>query len=106
MLLVISEALVRPDNRARMERASQAMILASRTEAGCLGYSYGWSLTDPDTLVVVEQWRDAAALRDHFQTPHMADFLKELAEMGNPEPHITVHETDAGHRIGRYARPG
>lgn len=82
MLIVIATAKVDPANRARMEEVGAAMVTASRLEAGCLGYSYAWDYLEPDTMRATELWRDAAALRFHFATPHMAAFLRALKEMG------------------------
>ena len=44
-----------------------------RAEDGCLQYDYHISCEAPDTVVLLEQWRDAAALERHQAQPHMAD---------------------------------
>lgn len=106
MLIVIATAVVEERNRQRMEEVGRAMIEASRGEEGCLGYAYAWDFLQPNVMNAIELWRDEAALRSHFRTPHMAAFLKPLGEMGNPSPRITVHPAEGGHEINRYfARP-
>ena len=42
-----------------------------RAEDGCLQYDYHISCEAPDTVVLLEQWRDAAALEQHQKQPHM-----------------------------------
>ena len=42
-----------------------------RQEDGCLQYDYHLSCEFPDTVVLVERWRDAAALEAHMNQPHM-----------------------------------
>lgn len=42
-----------------------------RAEDGCLQYDYHISCEAPDTVVLLEKWRDAAALERHQQQPHM-----------------------------------
>ena len=62
--------------------AAEAMIRASRQEAGCLAYSYARDVLEPDTLRIAERWADDAALAAHFQTAHMAAFNAVLASLG------------------------
>ena len=52
----------------------QAMI---RAEDGCLQYDYHLSLEKEDTVVLLEKWRDSAALAAHMAQPHM-ETLKEF----------------------------
>jgi quinol monooxygenase YgiN len=61
--------------------AAQAMIAASRAEPGCLEYAYSRDLLEPDTLRIVERFKDEAALSVHFQTPHMEAFQQKLAAL-------------------------
>lgn len=44
-----------------------------RSEDGCLQYDYHISCEEPDTVVLLEKWRDAAALEAHLAQPHMAE---------------------------------
>ena len=107
MPIFVANAKVEGGNRGRMQEAREAMVAASRAEAGRLSYTYAWDFAEPDTLRAVELWRDAEALRFHFATPHMAAFLKTLKEMGNPPPEITVYEAGNPHPIAGYGRrPG
>ena len=43
-----------------------------RAEDGCLQYDYHLSCEEKDTVVLIECWRDAAALSAHAAAPHMA----------------------------------
>ena len=104
MLIVVGNARVEPENRERLMRASEAMITASRLEEGCAGYNYAIDILEPGMMRVIELWRDEAALRFHFRTPHMAAFLGELAAMGS-RPDIVVYEAGNPHPISGYALP-
>ncbi|WP_341712827.1 putative quinol monooxygenase [Erythrobacter sp.] len=72
------------------------MAHTSRAEDGCLDYTFARDLTDPDTLVLYERWRDRAALDAHFVSPHMAEFQKALAAGPGAERNIRLYETDDG----------
>jgi quinol monooxygenase YgiN len=52
--------------RPEMERVVQA----SRKEPGCLSYSYGFDLLEPDIIRVFEVYRDDAALKAHGESAH------------------------------------
>ena len=54
--------------RALKDSGAQAAV---RAEDGCLQYDYHISCEVPDTVVLLEKWRDAAALERHQQQPHM-----------------------------------
>ena len=56
--------------RTLKERGLQAAVQA---EDGCFQYDYHLSCETPDTVVLLEQWRDAAALAAHSGQPHMAE---------------------------------
>lgn len=103
MLIVIAEAEVPEASRVTLIAAATAMVTASRQEAGCLGYDYAFDLLDPGKLRVLEQWKDEAALRFHFTTPHMAAFLAALAADRNVKTKIVVYEGSNPHDIGKYA---
>ncbi len=79
MIIVTGHARTKPGGVKRLGDANRTMIAASRAEEGCLAYSYGVDLTDPDRLIVLEYWRDQAALDAHFTTPHMAEWRKAIA---------------------------
>ena len=67
------------------ERAIEAAIpLAKETrkEPGCRFYSFYQDIESPGVFRVFEEWDDDAALKAHFQTPHMAAFRAVLGEIG------------------------
>lgn len=61
--------------------AARAMVAESRKEKGCLDYAFARDFNDSKTVRIVERWSDQAALTAHFQTPHMAQFQKAMAEV-------------------------
>lgn len=50
-----------------------------RAEAGNESYAYYFSMDDPETLLLVDKWRDQAALDFHHQT----SMMKDIAELRN-----------------------
>ena len=68
-------------------RANRPNVLA---EDGCIEYDAAIDVTQgpafqapmgPDTFVVVEKWRDIAALEAHIRAPHMAAYASQTKAM-------------------------
>jgi quinol monooxygenase YgiN len=61
------------------------MVPPSLAEPGCLEYRPLLDPERPDVVVMVERWRDQAALEEHFTSPHFADVAPRLAPLlGGP----------------------
>ena len=77
---------------AAIKDAVAAMETASRAEAGCRDYTFAVELNDPDRLRITECWADTAALKSHFETPHMAAFNQAMASAGSRSVNIACYE--------------
>jgi quinol monooxygenase YgiN len=71
----------------------EALERETRKEPGCLGYTVHRSKDDPRTFFLFEQWRDEAALEEHYGLRHFVEHgingVRTLAEsrtafMGSP----------------------
>ena len=83
------------DNPDTVE-AIKTMVSASRAEDGCYTYTFAQDLSDPDTLIIYERWRDQAALAAHGASAHMAEFQKVMAANPPVERDLRIYETDDG----------
>jgi quinol monooxygenase YgiN len=97
MIIVAGTARVSPGALERAQGAMQRVIAATRRESGCLFYSYGVDVTAPDTILILEYWKDTAALKSHFAEPHIAEWMKTIGEIGVLSQDIKVFEV-AGER--------
>ncbi|WP_299324319.1 putative quinol monooxygenase [Parasphingopyxis sp.] len=79
--MIIVEGWVRMEagELDRLHDAAVAMIEETRKESGCISYSYGRALEEPDVMRIAEIWEDQDALNAHFQAPHMATFNQALS---------------------------
>jgi quinol monooxygenase YgiN len=62
----------RPDDRDEIATTLRELAAASRQEPGCITYIPHRVESDPDTIVIYEQYRDQAALDAHRASPHFA----------------------------------
>lgn len=78
MILVHGTIPIRPDCREEALKLARGMTEATRAEPGCISYDFYVGLSDPNTLMLFQEWESMEALMRHFQTPHMEEFLRAL----------------------------
>ena len=64
----------RSDDRDEIAQILRELTRLSRQEEGCVSYIPHTVESDPDTVVIYEQYRDEAAAEHHRATPHFAKF--------------------------------
>ena len=64
----------RPEDRDEIARILRDLAVLSRQEEGCIYYIPHTVESNPDTIIIYEQYRDEAALEHHRGTAHFARF--------------------------------
>jgi quinol monooxygenase YgiN len=91
MIVVVGRVSTDADKRDELVRVGQAVAAASRAEAGCLGYRL-YEATDLDNeFVFVEEWESDEALKRHFATPHIAEFMQAVPGVITAPPDVKFH---------------
>ena len=54
------------------EMVSSGTVAAIRAEDGNVRYEYFFPMEDPETVLLIDQWRDQAAIDVHHASPMMA----------------------------------
>lgn len=99
MLLVIGTIRLPPEKLREARPAMRDMILGSRAEEGCHGYSYSEDVLEPGLIHVNEVWRDQAALDAHFASDHIAVWRATWFELGITDRNLFLYEVGAQRRI-------
>jgi quinol monooxygenase YgiN len=63
-----------PEDRAEVAETLRLLAAASRQEPGCVSYIPHQVEGDPDTVLIYEQYRDAAAQAAHRESEHFKQF--------------------------------
>ena len=79
MIHVVAVIKAKTGKRNAILSAAENNLASVLAESGCIEYSlvfdadFGAFQTElgPDTFLVIEKWRDAAALKAHTSAPHM-----------------------------------
>ena len=82
MIVVSGVIEVAPTDTAPAKEAAIALAHETRSESGCRFYAFYEDIEAPGVFRVFEEWDDDAALKAHFETPHMAAFRARLADIG------------------------
>lgn len=85
MIIVHGTFPVKPELRDDALKMMRSMATASKAEFGCITYEFYVGLSDPNTLLLFQEWESVEALQGHFETNHMEDFLKKLPDVLNGE---------------------
>jgi quinol monooxygenase YgiN len=62
------------ENRAEVRGILQNLGAASRQEPGCVSYVTHYVESEPDTVVIYEQYRDAESLEAHRASGHFDEW--------------------------------
>ncbi|MCW2774307.1 MAG: antibiotic biosynthesis monooxygenase [Nocardioides sp.] len=77
-LHVVAHFHAAPGRGPELRALLAPLVAPTSTEDGCLTYRLHEDGSDPDHLVFIEEWRDAASLEVHMQTPHVAGMLADV----------------------------
>ena len=84
-----------PIKEGKLEEAIAAfkeLMVQVAKEEGTLSYTLNRNRSDPNTLVVMERYKDKAALDAHSSSPHFKAFFAKSRELMGGKPEITVME--------------
>lgn len=82
MIIVSGKVVTQPGALDGVRAAMRDVIAATRAESGCIDYSYGVDVLDPNTIIILEYWESWAALEAHFRAPHMQPWGEALKAAG------------------------
>jgi quinol monooxygenase YgiN len=64
----------RTEDREEIAGILRELTAASRQEPGCVSYIAHTIESEPDTVLIYEQYRDDAAVEAHRNTPHFSKY--------------------------------
>jgi quinol monooxygenase YgiN len=90
MLAVIAKIPVKEDRLNEAVEAFKQLIAEVAKEEGTLYYTLNVSKEAPNTLVVLERYRDKEAFKVHSSTTHFNAFFAKAGALFAGKPEITV----------------
>jgi quinol monooxygenase YgiN len=95
MIVVVGRVITDGDKREQLIRVGQTVAAASRRETGCISYRLYEDTEVENEFVFVEEWDSADALKEHFTTPHIADFMKAIPATIVAPPDVKFHTIES-----------
>jgi quinol monooxygenase YgiN len=92
MHVIAGKFTVKPERVQDLVKLSLDMYGPSRAEAGCISYNFYEDKGTPNGFLFFEEWKDQAAIDEHFQTPHFRHFMDEFPSMIVGQPLIRIYE--------------
>jgi quinol monooxygenase YgiN len=72
----------------QLMRATQEQV---RAQPGCISYDFAETLDDPGHFIVASQWRDRAALEEHYRSQAFAGYQAAIADQLVRSSDLHVH---------------
>jgi quinol monooxygenase YgiN len=91
MIIVVGRVKTDADRRAALIGVGQAVAAASRAEAGCMSYRLYEDTEIENEFVFIEEWDGEEALKRHFSSSHVRDFLQAVRATIIGAPDVKFH---------------
>ena len=91
MIVVVGRVSSDAERRDALVSAGQAVAAASREEAGCISYRLYEDTERENEFVFVEEWESDEALKTHFGTPHIREFMQAIPATLTRPPDVKFH---------------
>lgn len=77
------------------EMTASGLVRQIRAEAGNLQYEYFFPMEDPETVLLIDRWRDQEALDIHHASPMMGEIAR-LREQYDLHMRVERYTSDEG----------
>ena len=82
-LVVVATLVAKPGHEATLRAALELVVPPSRAEAGCSRYELHSDNEQAGRFVMLEEWRDGAALQQHETTAHFQALVRSIAGLAD-----------------------
>jgi quinol monooxygenase YgiN len=77
---VVAVITAKPGGEAIVEEALKTLVVASRSDSGCISYDLFASDSTPGTFVTIEKWQSQEDLDAHMASSHIADVITDAGD--------------------------
>ncbi|AEP85310.1 MULTISPECIES: putative quinol monooxygenase [Bacillus] len=81
MIVLQAYIKVKPEKREEFLSEAQSLVQHSRAEEGNAQYDLFEKVGEENTFVMLEQWKDEAAMKFHNETAHFQGFVAKGKEL-------------------------
>jgi quinol monooxygenase YgiN len=99
MLIALGDVYAQIERREEVRALMRATQVSAREQAGCEYYAFAETLDDPGHFVLVQQWRDEAALDAHYRSQAFADYQAQIGPLLVRTSELTLFEALTSARL-------
>lgn len=90
MVKVIAKFFVKEEKVEEFLKLASVLVEESRKETGCVSYNLLQDVSNPQTLIMVEEWESAKILKTHMASAHFTSIIPEMSLLQFQKEEITV----------------
>ncbi|WP_322906651.1 putative quinol monooxygenase [Paenibacillus campi] len=80
MLIIHANMLIKPEQVDKFLQEIDALVTASQAEEGNISYVLKRDVKQHNLFTMVEEWKDAEAMKLHNATPHFQKFVQDMQQ--------------------------
>ena len=96
MIIIHGSFPIKSEGREEAIKKMQDMARFSRQESGCITYEFYVGLSNPNLVLLFQEWSSVEALESHWETDHMKNFLGQLPAILDGEVATRRYEVRSG----------
>jgi quinol monooxygenase YgiN len=80
VIIGIGDVYAQIPRREEVRELMRSTQVRIREQPGCIGYEFAESLDEPGHFIVIQQWRDEAALEEHYRSATFAQYQTAITD--------------------------
>ena len=94
MIVAVADVYAQIPQRKAVQDAMLETELRVREDPGCVSFVFAEVVADPGHFLLVQRWRDQAALDAHYRSAAFADYQEAMRGLLVRDSEIQVHVSD------------
>jgi quinol monooxygenase YgiN len=90
-VVVVGQVHTLLGRRAELLELLEDTQTRAREEPGCVAYDFAEAVGDPGRFVVVQEWRDAAAMEAHYRSDAYTDYQARIGDLLARPSEVRIH---------------
>ncbi|HEU4963039.1 MAG TPA: putative quinol monooxygenase [Bacilli bacterium] len=92
MIIIHASLKVKAEKREAFLEMVGPLVAGSTAEEGNISYQLFEQVGQPNSFIVVEEWKDQAAVDFHNNTPHFKTYREQAGGMLSEPPSVQLFE--------------
>ena len=97
MLIALGDVYALASHRGRVRELMRVTQERVRQAPGCISYVFAETVDDPGHFVTAQQWREPAALEEHYRSQAFADYQAQIVNSLVRTSELRVHSVQASY---------